>query len=75
MIRKSDEYRRLGTLRHLALIEPDRAKVLLWSRGSDEDWAPLEIVGLDTLIDLSAIGVSLPMAEVYEDVELEPQLE
>jgi Uma2 family endonuclease len=77
LLRKADEYRRLPTLRHFVLIEPDQAKAMLWSRDAEGDWSPEEIAGLDRELALTAIGVSLPMAEVYEDVELspEPQLE
>ena len=32
-----------------------------------------EVRGLDGALDLSAIVVSLPMSEVYEDVELSPE--
>ena len=70
LLRKADEYQRLRSLRHFVLLEPEQAKALLWSRGPDGDWSPEEIVGLDREITLSAVGVSLPMAEVYEDVEL-----
>lgn len=77
LLKKADEYRRTPTLKHFVLLEPGQAKVMLWSRDADGDWAPQEIAGVDGMLDLPAIGVSLPMAEVYEDVELspEPQLE
>lgn len=70
LVRKADEYRRLETLKHIVLLEPDRAEALLWTRVG-EDWRLDEVVGLEAELDLSGIGVSLPMAEVYEDVELD----
>jgi Uma2 family endonuclease len=73
LLKKADEYRRTPTLKHFVFVEPGQAKVMLWSRDADGDWTPSEIAGLDSALDLPAIGVSLPMAEVYEDVELSPE--
>lgn len=71
LVRKAGEYRGVAELQHCLFLEPDRPKALLWSRDVDGDWASEEINGLAQALDLSAIGVSLPMAEIYEDVELE----
>jgi Uma2 family endonuclease len=77
LVRKADEYRRSPTLKHVILLEPDQPKALLWSRDVDGDWSVTEVTGLDDALDLSAVGASLPMREIYENVELspEPQLE
>lgn len=71
LLRKAEEYRALPSLRHIVVIEPDRAEVLVWTRGGDGTWpAPEGRTGLDAAVDLPAVAVSLPMAEIYEDVEL-----
>lgn len=77
LLKRDHAYRRIPSLRHYLLLEPDRPEALLWSRDADGDWSPEEITGLDGAINLTAIDVSLPMAEVYEDVDLtdETQLE
>lgn len=69
LVKKADEYRRIVSLKHLVLLEADRPRALVWSREA-EDWRLDEIEGLEGSLDLPSIGVSLPMADVYEDVEL-----
>lgn len=64
------DYQRARTMQHVVLIRPDQAYARVWARGQD-GWCedrPAEDLG--SSVDLSAIGVSLPMAEIYEDVEL-----
>lgn len=72
LIRKTNEYQALASLRQFVLLEPDFASALLWTRDADGAWSSDEIVGLDAALALSSIGVTLPMAEVYEDVEFKP---
>lgn len=70
LLRKADEYRALPSLRHVVLLEPDRPEALVWTRAPDQDWTlPETVEGLAGEVALSAVGVSLPMAEVYEDAE------
>lgn len=72
LIRKSDEYRALPTLKHFVLLEPQRAEALVWSRGEDGAWLPPDPVkGLEGSVSLPGVAVELPMAEIYEDVALE----
>ena len=71
LVRKVDEYRRVATLRHFVLLEPDQARALLWSRGADGEWSSDPVHGLDAALPLPAVGLTLSMAEVYEDVEFE----
>lgn len=67
LIRKADEYRRLPETQQLVLMEPDRAKALVWTRDG-EDWRQDWIEGLTGVIDLASIGVQLLLAEAYEGV-------
>lgn len=72
LVLKTDEYQRLTGLAHFVLLEPKRAMAILWSRDQDGHWTPERLVGLEGALDLPGVGVSLPMTEVYEDVELAP---
>ncbi len=69
LIRKAEEYRNLPTARHIVMLERDRAVASLWTR-SGSDWRLDEVRTLDGVLELSAVGVSLTLAEVYEDVPL-----
>lgn len=72
LIRKVDEYKTVPTLRHIVLIDPDRPRVLLWRRvDAGAAWADLEIADVTASVVLDAVGVSLPLAEIYQDVSFE----
>jgi Uma2 family endonuclease len=64
------DYQAIASVRHIAFIEQARPSVVLWTRNVD-GWRAVEVVGLDAALDLSAVGVSLPMAELYEGVSFE----
>ncbi len=70
LLRKTNEYQRVPSAMHLLTFEPEKAKALLWSRDLGGGWGVEEVTGLDAMLDLPALGVTLSMAEVYADVEL-----
>lgn len=58
----------IPSLSHYVLVSQDRAHVETLDR-IDGVWGGLRIVdGLDQALALSAIGVSVPLAEIYRDV-------
>lgn len=66
---KASLYRRLPSLQHFVLVERDRPELTVDARRADRGWTfgePLE--GLDAVLTLSAIGVDLPLSEIYRDV-------
>jgi Uma2 family endonuclease len=65
---KLEEYKAMPTLRHILLAEPGKAHVLLYSRSDDRGWTSMSHIGLDSSLDLTAIGCTLSLAELYEDV-------
>jgi Uma2 family endonuclease len=72
LIRKADEYRQLESLRHYVVIEPLTVHVSVWSRTDEGAWPkPEEYKSLDGLVALPAIGVEVPVAEIYDGVPLE----
>ena len=71
-VRKVDEYKTVETMRAIVLIDPDRPRVLLWSRGGENDaWTDVELIGLEAALDLDAVKASLPLSDIYEDVAFE----
>ncbi|MEK8092745.1 Uma2 family endonuclease [Methylocystis sp. IM3] len=61
-------YQRLPSLRHYVLVERDRAHIEAFDRVG-ADWAGVRILdGLGQSLALPAIGVSIPLAEIYRDV-------
>ena len=70
LLRKAEEYKGVGTLKHIVMVEPDVAFVLHYARGVDGSWLEIPLEGLEAVIELGAIGETLPLSEVYEGVEL-----
>ena len=61
-------YQLLPSLRHDALVTRDKPHVEIFDRQGDV-WGGFRIVdGLAASLDLPALGVSIPLAEVYADV-------
>ncbi len=71
LIRKSEEYRQLPSVRHVVFLEADSPRLTLSTR-TDDGWDIQEVVGLDVDLALSLLGVRVPMAEIYEDVDFAP---
>jgi Uma2 family endonuclease len=71
-IRKPDEYKRVPTLKHFVVLDPARPYGFVWSRDAEGEWSEVVVEGLEAAIDLPGVALSLPMAEVYEGLELEP---
>jgi hypothetical protein len=44
----------------------------VWSRGADGFWTGEEVTDLHAELALPGVGVSLPLSEIYDGVELEP---
>jgi Uma2 family endonuclease len=61
-------YQRLPSLKHYALVERDRPHVETFDRSGDV-WSGVQILdGLEAMLALPAIGVDLPLSEIYRDV-------
>jgi Uma2 family endonuclease len=66
--RRAEMYRRLSSLQELVLIAQDRAHVVVQRRRLDGGWSLFEADGLEASIELTSIGCSLSLADLYEDV-------
>lgn len=61
-------YQKLPSLRHYVLVERDKPLIEVFDRTGDAWFSGRLVNGLDAVLDLPAIGVSVPLAEIYEDV-------
>jgi hypothetical protein len=68
-----EEYKRLETVRHYIVACQDAPLLKLWARGEDGVWSDDYLEGLDAILPLEALGIELPLAEIYEGVELAPR--
>jgi Uma2 family endonuclease len=71
---KLADYNATPAILHYVLIEQDEPLVDVYSRGPHGDFSlrPQEISGLDSIVELPAIGISLTMSEIYDGLEFEP---
>jgi Uma2 family endonuclease len=61
-------YQQLPSLKHYVLVERDRPHIETFDRVG-ESWSGVQILdGLAATLDLFAIDVTLPLAEIYRDV-------
>lgn len=70
-LRLLDDYQATPAVQHVVFIEQYSVGAIVWTRGS-AGWAREEVAALEAVIRLPAIGVELPMADVYENVGFDP---
>jgi Uma2 family endonuclease len=68
-------YQQIPSLEQYVLIYQDTARIEVYTRHRDVDWLVHTEAGLTATIDLSAIGVTLALSDLYEDVVLEPGID
>jgi Uma2 family endonuclease len=68
-IGKLEEYKLVDSLERIVVIEPNAPELIVWVRGADRSWRKAIHQGLDQEIDMPEIGVTLPLAEIYDGVE------
>jgi Uma2 family endonuclease len=66
---KLTEYKQVESLDYIVAVEPSAPEVVVWSRGQDRAWVRHIVEGIDREVDMPAIGVTLPLAEIYDGVE------
>ena len=70
--KKPEEYKRVPTLRHIVLLDPDLPRAMVWNRADEATpWTYQEFDGLEGRIELPAIEVELPMASIYDGIAFE----
>jgi Uma2 family endonuclease len=72
---KLAEYNAVSSIAHYVLVEQVEPLVHVYSRSTIGDFIikPQETRGLDGAIELSAVGISITMAEIYEDLDFSEQ--
>lgn len=69
---KLNDYQSIPSMRHVLHLVQERAEAELWSRG-DGGWTRHSLMGLEAVVELSALRVSLPLRAAYEKVEFDPE--
>ncbi len=66
---KFEYYRTLPSLQEYVLVDTERASVEVFRRNEAGRWV-LYPHGHNQTVELASVGLNLPMAAVYEDVDL-----
>ena len=66
--RKLEGYAGVGTLRAYVILSQDAPEVMVFTRPDGGDWRIGRRVGLEGVVPLPAIGIELPMADLYRGV-------
>jgi Uma2 family endonuclease len=69
---KAENYRRIESLRAYVLVSQVKAHVEVYERQPSGSWLLRDANGPDAVLALPAIGVELPLAEIYDGVEFPP---
>jgi Uma2 family endonuclease len=67
---KAAEYLRLPSLSAYLVLAQDEAKAWIWVRGATEfSPGPDVVEGQAAAIEISTLGISLPLSEIYADID------
>ncbi len=61
-------YQKLPSLQHYLLVERDKPVIEIFDRAGEAWFTQRLIEGLDASLDLSALDLTIPLAEIYRDV-------
>ena len=67
---KSQHYRRIESLCEYLLVAQDKPYIERYGRQDDGVWTLTDVSGLDGILALSSLGCTIPLAEIYERVDL-----
>jgi Uma2 family endonuclease len=70
---KFRQYRRLESLREYVLVAQDAARIERYVRQGDL-WVLSEVSGLDATLTLEAVNAAIPLAAIYDQVDLDDEL-
>jgi len=61
-------YRDMPSLKELLLIAQDQYDLELYQRQDDGNWILFHATGLEASVEVTSIGLTLPLRELYENV-------
>ncbi len=73
--RKAIDYRKLESLREYLLISQFEPRVELYRRTPGGAWELLDFTGLDAVIPLASVDCTLALADAYDKVIFEPEVD
>lgn len=71
-IRLVADYQATPTVQQIVFVQQESAGAQVWTR-AENGWGVEAFDGLEGVLPLASIGVELPLVEVYDGVEFEPE--
>lgn len=65
---KLAEYKIVGSLADILLVEPNAPEIRSWTRDESGAWQETRVTGLNGVLDLAAFSLNLPLAEIYDGI-------
>ena len=65
---KASHYRRMPSLRELALVSQDEPRIEIFRRQPSDEWLLSESIGLDSTCRFESVPCSIRMSEIYDGV-------
>lgn len=69
--RKLEEYKSVAALRHALIVDPDQPGIIAHRRAAS-GWESRFAGGLDAVVEIAALDIALPLAEVYQGLDFRP---
>jgi Uma2 family endonuclease len=66
-LRLIEDYKFIASVQHIVFVSQTDAAIVVWSR-SGPSWDFEELEGRESTLRLGAVGVEIPLAEIYEDI-------
>lgn len=70
---KIEGYKTVASLEYILLVDPEWPQARLYWRGDTREWLTNRFSGLDAVIDLPKLGVTVELAEIYAGLEFGPR--
>ena len=68
---KFRNYSAISTLQVYLLISQNTPRVEMYLRGENENWDYSEVLGLDAVLNIPTLSISLPLSEIYDLIEFD----
>ena len=70
---KLTEYQRLPSLDYIVFVDTENPTVHLYRRSEGDLWQDDVLKGLDAVVELGKLKISLPLREIYEGLQFRPK--
>ncbi|MGY3505083.1 Uma2 family endonuclease [Bradyrhizobium sp. USDA 4471] len=70
---KLAEYQGLSSLDFILFVDTESPTVHLYRRGTDQLWNDAVLKGLDAVVELEKLKISMPLRDIYEGLQFRPK--